>query len=518
MRIHLLAMLCALSAPLAAQHSALDQGVELIREGHFDQALPKLQQAHRLAPRNATIENLLGITETKLGHIDAANHHYRAAIALDRALAAPHRNLGVNLLTAKDYSGAAPELQEAARLDPKDPFAHYYLLCLALETGHDADAVAQMPLAGSLLENDPSVSTSLAEAEIRSGRIEDAASLVGHLEQSGQLPPQREYSIAALFAEHAAYPQAVACFRSIASANPAWQNRFNLALALLYDNQPAEAASILTALHAEVPANADVLTFLGSADEMLGKLPDAVEAYRAAAAADPSNPDRMLDYTRVLMDSEHYDEAVQAIEADMGHSSSAVPLQVRLGAIQMLKGDYNASRNSFRAALAADPDLDVAYVGLAQTYAREANDAEALRVLESARASHPDRYVLEYYFGMMASRLGREQEAEAALKNAARLQPQSPEPWFELGKLYESKQEWEQARDALLRVIALNPQFSPAHYQLSRVYTRLGLSSQAAEQAELTRSLVNNQRAEALRKQRERDGSFKPERKPFTTP
>lgn len=518
MRIHVLALLCALSAPLAAQNSAFDQGVELIRAGHFDLALPKLQQAHRLDPRNPTIENLLGITETKLGHIDAANHHYRAAIALDRALPAPHRNLGVNLLTAKNYTAAAPELQEAARLDPKDPFAHYYLLCLALETGHDADALEHAPLAGDLVTNDPSVAASLAAAEIRSGRFDDAAAMVEHLEHSGQLPPQREYSIATLFAQHGAYPQAVACFRRIASANPAWQNRFNLALALLYDNQPAEADSILAALHSEVPTNADVLTFLGSADEMLDRTSDAVEAYRAAAAADPSNPERVLDYTRVLMDSDHYDEAMQAIEARMGQSSAAVPLQVRLGAIQMLKGDYNASRDSFRAALAADPDLDVAYVGLAETYAREANDGEALRVLESARASHPDHYFLEYYFGMIASRLGREQEAEAALQDAARLQPQSLEPWFELGKLYESKEEWEQARDAFLRVVALNPQFSPAHYQLSRVYGRLGLSGQAAEQAQLTRSLVNDQRAEALRKQRERDGGFQPEQKPITTP
>jgi len=38
----------------------------------FDQALVKLQQGAFIAPRNATIENLLGITETQLGHIDEA--------------------------------------------------------------------------------------------------------------------------------------------------------------------------------------------------------------------------------------------------------------------------------------------------------------------------------------------------------------------------------------------------------------------------------------------------------------
>src|SRR5579862_7864589 len=146
----------ALSASLAAaQNTALDQGVEFIRDGHFEQALPKLEEAHRLAPRNPMIENLLGITETKLGHIDEGNRHYRAAIALEGKQAAPHRNLGVNLLSSREYAAAASELHEAARLDPKDPFVHFYLVLLALATGRDADAIAQAPLAGRLIENDP---------------------------------------------------------------------------------------------------------------------------------------------------------------------------------------------------------------------------------------------------------------------------------------------------------------------------------------------------------------------------
>ena len=47
-----------------------------------------------------------------------------------------------------------------------------------------------------------------------------------------------------------------------------------------------------------------------------------------------------------------------------------------------------------------------AYVGLAQTYARQGNDTEAIRILEAARSKSPGRYLLEYYFGLLASRLG----------------------------------------------------------------------------------------------------------------
>ena len=504
-----LVVLFAFAAPLIAQNAALDEGVRLMRESRFNEALVKLEEAHRISPRNATIDNLLGITETELGSIDKANIDYRAAIQIDPSQAAPHRNLGVNLLNAGDYSAASAELREASRLDPKDQFSHSYLVSLDLATGKDADAIEQASLSGNLVDNDPRTAASLASAEIRTGHIDEAAARIDRLEQGGQLPPDRAYQLAVLFTEHGAWPQAIDCFRRIAAAQPAWQNRYNLALALLYGNKPEEASTVLSALHSEQPGNADILMFLGSAFEAQQKMPEALDAYRAAAAVDPSNPDHALDYTRLLMDTDRYDEAVQVIENGLGKTAETAPLELRLGAIEMMKGNYDAARDAFHAALANHPELDVAYVGLAQTYARQSNDAEAIKVLESARQTNPGKYLLEYYFGMIANRLGRYDEARAALENAARLDPRSPDPQFELGKLFESQQNWERARQAFERVIALRPEFSPAHYQLSRIYARLGLHTEAAKESELTSSLVESQRDQAFRDQRARAGSFK---------
>jgi tetratricopeptide (TPR) repeat protein len=501
----------ALALSLSAQPTALDEGVRLFREGRFDQALVKLEEAHRIAPRNATVENLLGITETRLGHINEAYNHYRNAIRLDASQDAPHRNLGFNLLNSKDFVHAEPELHEASRLNPNDHFAHYYLLLLALATGHDAEALVEASRAGQLVDNDPEAGAGLIEAEIRMGRVDEATSGIERLEKAKQLPSAREYSIAVLLSQHAFYPQEVHCFRRIATLDSSWENRYNLALALLYDRQSVEASTLLAALHTERPAQADTLMFLGSAFEMQQKMPEALEAYRAALVADPSNPDRTLDYTRLLLDLDRYDEAIQVVQTGMGQTSSTAPLELRLGAVEMIKGNYAAARDAFHAALATDPKLDVAYVGLAQTYARQANDVEAIHILEAARDELPGHYLLEYYFGLLASRLGREQEAILALEKAAQLEPNSPDPFYELGKLYGAQQNWPQARQALEHVIELNPKSSPAHYQLSRVYAHLGLNSRAEQEARQTHTLVDAQRDQALRKQRERAASFQPE-------
>jgi tetratricopeptide (TPR) repeat protein len=514
-KITCLLVLAAFAPMLRAQSPALDEGVKLFREGRFGEALVQLEQAHRNAPGNATVENLLGITETRLGHIEKADIHYRNAIRLDPALAVAHKNLGFNLLAAKDYASAEPELREASRLAPIDNFAHYYLLLLALATDRDAEALEQGARSGPLLDNDPEAGAGLIEAEVRTGHIDEASSRIEQLEKANQLSSAREYRIAILLSRHAFYHQAAQCFRRIAALDTTWENRYNLALALLYDGQSAEASTLLAALHTERPANADVLMFLGSAFEMHQQMPEALEAYRAAFVADPSNPDRTLDYTRLLMDMDRYDEALQAVQTGMGETSATAPLNLRRGAVEMVKGDYAAARNAFHEALAADPELDAAYVGLAQTYAREANDTGAIEILEAARAKRPGHYLLEYYFGLLASRLGREEEAIVALERAAKLEPRSLDPFYELGKLYVSQQNWQSARQAFEHVNELNPQFVPAHYQLSRIYTHLGLNSKAEQEVKLTRALVDAQRNDALRKQRERGASFQPQ--PSTT-
>ena len=207
---------------------------------------------------------------------------------------------------AKDFSHAEPELREALRLDPRDNFVHYYLALLALATGRDADALEQAARAGSLIDNDPEANSGLVAAEIRLGHAEAALSRIASMETTNQLSLAREYSFAVLLTQHSFYNQALHCFQRIASLDPSWESRYNLALAMLYDGQFAEASTLLDTLHAERPANADALTFLGSAYEMQQKIPEALEAYRAAAIADPSNPDRTLDYTRLRVPPDQY--------------------------------------------------------------------------------------------------------------------------------------------------------------------------------------------------------------------
>ncbi len=488
------------AALMQAPDSRLQKGLELFRQERYTEALAEFEAAARAHPSNAAIENVLGITETKLGHIELANRHYQKAIRLDPKSAAAHKNLGFNYLGTKQYAEAETHLKTAVALDRADAFPHLYLAMLYLATARDKEAVEQLEPARPLLANDPAVAFDMAKACLRVGRAGDARALVAPL----KLPLARAYELAVLFYSKGLFADSVERFRHVAAASATWSNRFNLAIALVAARQIPEAVSLLEPLAAERPQDANIASLLGSAYEAGGRQKQALEEYERAARADPENPDRYLDYSRLLMDLDRYDESEQFVREGLKTVQDTYALKIRLGSVQMMAARYQEARATFREAIASHPEIPLGYVALARTYFKEGQTEEAARVLTAAREKLPPDFMLEYYAGLMLARLDRGTEATAALEKAIRLNGAVPEPHYELGKLYLGSGRIAEARAEFERTLQLAPQHANAYYQLSRVYGRLGDAAKAREMAARTRELKESQREEALRQQRAR--------------
>ena len=92
---------------------ALLQGERLAREGQYAQAIPKLEQAARLLPRDARAWNHLGLAYHGGGRGQDAAKAYQQAVALDRNLAAAHFNLGCLHLEQNNVPAALADLKLA---------------------------------------------------------------------------------------------------------------------------------------------------------------------------------------------------------------------------------------------------------------------------------------------------------------------------------------------------------------------------------------------------------------------
>ena len=505
-------VLFALISSAAAQfagNSHLQNAVVLFKQGHYEKALAEFKEAHAAQPEDASIDNLIGVTETKLSSLEEANYYYNQAIRLNPHLPGPHKNLAVNYLDTKNYDLAERELKSALALNSQDPFVHYYLAALYLDTARDKEAVEQLEPARALLDNDPELLYEMASACLRLNMNAAALSIIRDMEQRSALNIDQEYKLAVLLSGQRMYPEAVDRFKRIVQMQPEfWGSKYDLSIAFINANRPLEAVAILQPLSLKRVADPNILTLLGLAYEAAGNTPKALDSYEAAVRAEPDNPDRYLDYTRLLMDLDRYDVAAQIVQQGMKDTPDAYGLNVRLGSIQMVQGAYDEARESFQKAIQTHPEIALGHVALAQSYMRQGRDQEACQVLAASRIMVPPDAMLEYIYGLVLSRLSQSEEATAALKRSIALNPELAEPHDELGKLYFKSGLIQPAMIEFERVLELDPQQANAHYQLSRIYARLGDTAKSNEMANETQLLLQKQREEGLRAQAARFSGF----------
>ena len=121
-------------------------------ERNWESAERRYRAATRLHPELAIGWVKLGNTLMHRGQVSIAAGAFRSAIEHAPQLAAAHNGLGAALLAQDDLKGAQPELEQAAKLDEKDPNPLLNLARLHRQLGDEsaaAEALAQAEQRGA---------------------------------------------------------------------------------------------------------------------------------------------------------------------------------------------------------------------------------------------------------------------------------------------------------------------------------------------------------------------------------
>jgi tetratricopeptide (TPR) repeat protein len=103
------------------------------QSGRIDEAYFRLQTLERRAPKNATVQYMLGQCLEAMGREDQAIEHYEKSLRLDDRQAAPHYNLAVIHNRRQETEPAIAQLQEALMLNRNFHGARFMLAGLFLE-------------------------------------------------------------------------------------------------------------------------------------------------------------------------------------------------------------------------------------------------------------------------------------------------------------------------------------------------------------------------------------------------
>ncbi|MDR0882316.1 MAG: tetratricopeptide repeat protein [Candidatus Adiutrix sp.] len=87
----------------------------LMMEGNYAQALPELLEAKKTAPKNADVENLIGLAHYGLKEYEEAIESFHKALQLNPGLTAAHNSLGLTYLALQNYDQALTEFNSCLK-------------------------------------------------------------------------------------------------------------------------------------------------------------------------------------------------------------------------------------------------------------------------------------------------------------------------------------------------------------------------------------------------------------------
>lgn len=252
-----------------------------LQEGQLRQARIRCELALEYDPSNPEAENLLGVITRHLGQLDAAEEHYKRAIALRSDFAEALNNLGELMVQRGDHEEARQLFEQALGIDP----------------GY---VVARQNLATSLSRVDRDAARDQFEkcVELDPSRCACHEGL-GVLALEGN-----EHDTAQVYFER----QLTAC-----ASDP--KAHFNLCFVSLQRQQCAEAIEACNRAVALDPAYAEARAALTEAASCAARHAAAIEGLRQRAAEEPTNPDRRFELGRALEDGGELVDALAEYDA-----------------------------------------------------------------------------------------------------------------------------------------------------------------------------------------------------------
>jgi tetratricopeptide (TPR) repeat protein len=371
------------------------------------------------------------------GRLNEAVQGFEAVIARDFSNYSAHFGLGLALYRLGDLRGAAFEFIQLTILDPNRFEGWFNLGVVRDRQGQAAEA---------------------AQAFARAIEVSEKAGL-----SASELKPAYVGQVKAL-RTHGQYEAAAAAARKGLEKMPGDAELTSLlADSLVKANKPLEALPVLYQILNNDPANLQAISQIADiyiAQGLPLRAQREIERGLEAAKDNAVRAQLLLKKSSLQQGREQQASLQEAIRLD----PKLWAAHYNLGVARLRDGNARGALDSFQNAYAQNPDEPKVLLGLATTYDRLGQAAEAGRFAEMAVKTSQGAEKLEALFllGKSSYALRRYSEAVEALLQVTQQKPDHAEAWFFLGVAQFSLKDYAAAAASLEKAQALAPSAATA--------------------------------------------------------
>lgn len=454
--------------------SALDNlALALSAQQRYSAAIRIWKQALALQPDSPEVTLSLGVATFKNGDAEAAMATLKPLVADHPSYKEAHFILANIMAHTLLYGEAANEYAAVVRLDPKDD--------------------------GALL--------AYAKALSNSGSYEASRSLAEDYVRRMPADPEGHQVLGSIYRKLGDNKKAQEQLRMAIAGRPEdAQAQYEMGMALLRDQQPAEAVPYLEKASSLDPSDAPTEVALAQAlrrvgntgraqevtDLMLrskererqttsqtvsgnqanaflkqGEPANAVEIYRHMLEIDPKNARTAYNLALALAAMHDTKGEREALELSARLDPKMAVAESELGLMDLAAGDRPGAEQKLRAALVMDPQYAPARGNLGLVMALKGDAAEAEKLLRQAIEDDPDYVQGHLNLGLMLASREDFNDAEGELAHALMLAPNEARVRSALAKVKARLGKSDEAAALFRKNIVLSPQSADAHLDLA---------------------------------------------------
>jgi tetratricopeptide (TPR) repeat protein len=380
--------------------------------GRFDEAKQYFEKGLKLDPHNATCLFNLGFIAERQGDSAAAETLFQQTLQSSPDFPDALLELANIRIAAKKYAEAEELLRKYVRVS-RDPATGYYKLAMVERSLHETEAADRdlnvfrtlsknassgpLPyehlfdyldnrskLAGAArdqldvasLENQvkthpdqPQDLYLLAEAYLKSGRLDDAKSTIAQLDKVSAADYRTLTGTGVLLARYHLYDEAIQHFQAALQVNPGSDEvKFNLANAYFRKRQYAQALDIANQVSEQGRKDDSYLTLLGDIYTHLGDTAHASEIFRDAITRNPDNDQNYLSLALLNLRANDIEAAQQTLSKGQVRIPASGKIYWGLGITSAMRGNTAEAARQLERAVDLLPEWPGGYSTLGVFY------------------------------------------------------------------------------------------------------------------------------------------------------
>jgi len=327
--------------------------------------------------------------------------------------------------------GAQAAWDIVVKSEPRNAQAFAHLGLLRARQEHYPEAIVAYRKAIALNPAIPQLKLNLGLALFKSGNFKEAGKVFdAELKSHPRSPDAGRLTILVGMAHYGAheYGAAIPYLKEAVASDP-----HNLSLLLTLDHcylwtRQLDATMDVYKQILEInPDSAEADMIAGEALDEKGDNAGAVQQFRAAAQANPKEPNVHFGLAYLLWAQKRYDEAIAEFKAELANDPENSQAMIYLGDTYVQQSQFDQAREVLEKAVKYKPAEPLIHLDLGIVYMETGNKEGAIRELNKTVSLEPDNVTAHFRLATLYRSMGKKDEARVEFAKASSLNKKTDE-------------------------------------------------------------------------------------------